>query len=93
MAKLLEKVAQKPFGRGPTERIQRDEINEYADVLRNFTFLEPPSSGAFQIADVLREAQDILGDEGKRGRAGKGPRYLFLLYSAHLFPEQSHKMD
>lgn len=67
MAKLMEKVAKKPFGRGPNERIQRDEINEFADVLRNFTFLEPPSSGAFQIADVLREAQDILGDEGKRG--------------------------
>lgn len=67
MAKLMEKVAKKPFGRGPRDRIAKEELTEVADELRNFTFLEPPASGAFQITDVLHEAQEILGEEGKRG--------------------------
>lgn len=69
ITKLLEKLARKPFGKGPTERMTRDEVTEYTDELHQaFAFTET-ASGGFSLADVLEAAAPYLAqfEEERRG--------------------------
>jgi twinkle protein len=68
VAKMLEKWSGKPFSTGPTERMSRDDIREYADELgQSFCFMEV-ESGALSPESVLLAAMDWLGATiGKRG--------------------------
>lgn len=71
ISKLLEKVAGKPFGHGPTERLSQDELDEYVDDLeQSFAFLEAPGEEALSAKDVIDAAMPFLsrfGEEEKRG--------------------------
>lgn len=69
ITKLLEKLARKPFGRGPTERMTREEVTEYTDDLHQaFAFTEA-TAGGFTLTDVLDAATPFLArfDTAKRG--------------------------
>lgn len=60
IAKLMEKLAGKPFGAGPNQRISEDEIPEYLDELHSaFRFIEF-ESGALNPAAVLAAAEPWL---------------------------------
>lgn len=70
MAKFLEKWSGKPFSPGPTERMTRDEVFEYADeVGRRFGFMEA-ENGAISPESVLMAAGDYFahfaGFDGER---------------------------
>lgn len=67
-SKMLEKIAGKPFGRGPTERMTRDEVGEHLDALdRSFRFIEAPTEGASSLRKVLESAEPWLLEQSKRG--------------------------
>lgn len=69
VTKMLEKIAGKPFGRGPTERITEKEICELTEELhQSFAFTET-TSGSFSLKDVLDAAQEFLikFPDAKRG--------------------------
>jgi twinkle protein len=57
-AKILEKVIGKPFGRGPTERMTKQDIHEIGiDVLRSrIAFVTAPDDGARTAANVIEAA-------------------------------------
>lgn len=60
MAKMLEKWSGKPFGQGPTQRMSREEVFEYADELgSHFAFMEV-ESGAQSVSAVLETAQEYF---------------------------------
>jgi twinkle protein len=68
-AKLMEKLSGKPFGEGPTERLTREEVVHYANVLsKSFRFMAV-ENGAISPASVLTAAAGYLDGEvpGKRG--------------------------
>lgn len=70
VAKLLEKVSGKPFGRGPTERIAQEEIGEYLDELGQwFGFVSTTSGDTVSPKSVIEAATPWLAQhEGlKRG--------------------------
>lgn len=68
IAKMLEKLACKPFGAGPTERMTAEEVDEYQDELdQSFAFAET-HHGSISAKDVLEAAEPMLGEMGeKRG--------------------------
>jgi twinkle protein len=69
VTKMLEKIAGKPFGAGPTERITEAEIGELTEELhQSFAFTET-TSGSFSLKDVLDAAQEFLikFPDAKRG--------------------------
>jgi twinkle protein len=71
LANLLEKLAGKPFGPGPTERIGFDELREYNDSLAQwFGFIDAPREQAISIAELLGSATSYLDQfsgDTKRG--------------------------
>jgi twinkle protein len=71
IAKLLEKLAGKPFGAGPTARMTEGEVRKYADDLNQaFAFIEAPGDGALSAKDVIECATPWLAqfkDGEKRG--------------------------
>jgi twinkle protein len=71
VAKLVEKVSGKPFGRGPTERITKEELHEFMlDILRaRFTWVDPPADGGLSAAKVIEAAEPWLNGfpDAKRG--------------------------
>lgn len=70
ISKLLEKLSGKPFGHGPTERINEEELAEYTDELeQSFGFLEAPGEEALTANDVIEAAMPFLSrfEEAKRG--------------------------
>lgn len=70
LSKLMEKVAGKPFGAGPRERISEDELDEYTDDLEQaFTFIEPANEGVISAADVIEAAKPFIAahKDSKRG--------------------------
>lgn len=71
MAKILEKVSGKPFGHGPTERLNWDEILDLSVTLLGgrFGFVTPPEEGARSVQNVIDAAQPWLDNfkDGKRG--------------------------
>jgi twinkle protein len=67
-SKMLEKISGKPFGRGPTERMTRDELGEHLDILdHSFRFIEAPADAALSPRKVLDAAEPWLLGQGKRG--------------------------
>lgn len=62
LAKILEKVIGKPFGRGPTERMTKDEVKEVVvDVLASrFSFVKVPEDGALSAMRVIEAATPWL---------------------------------
>lgn len=69
IAKLMEKLSGKPFGQGPNERLTREEVLHYTNVLaKSFRFMEV-ENGAISPAAVLTAAGAYLENEtpGKRG--------------------------
>jgi twinkle protein len=70
-SKLIEKVSGKPFGRGPTERITKEEVHEFMlDILRQrFTWIEPPSDTALTAAQVIEAAEPWLKSFPQNKRA------------------------
>jgi twinkle protein len=69
ITKLLEKMACKPFGKGPNERMTIDEVAEFTDELaQSFAFTET-TAGGFSLTDVLEAAAPFLAqfDDTKRG--------------------------
>lgn len=70
-SKLIEKVSGKPFGRGPTERITKEELHEFMlDILRKrFTWIEPQEDTALSIAQVIETAEPWLKAFDKSKRA------------------------
>jgi twinkle protein len=68
-SKMLEKLAGKPFGRGPTERMKREEVGEHLDTLgRSFRFLEAPNDGgSLSVKDVIEAASPWLLKQERRG--------------------------
>lgn len=68
MAKLIEKVSGKPFGHGPTERIDQDELAERADEIGGwFQFLRSRNGDPISIRSVLDAATPWLEQFDKRG--------------------------
>ena len=71
IAKLLEKLVGKPFGKGPNVRMTADEVAEYNDDLAQwFGFIEPPDGGSLTATDVIEAATPFLesfGPDSKRG--------------------------
>ena len=57
IAKMLEKIAGKPFGLGRNERISEDELNELTDELGQSFAFTGFTSGSFKLKDVLDAAQ------------------------------------
>jgi twinkle protein len=58
VAKLLEKITGKPFGAGPTERIQKADLPELLDELgQGFGFVIPKKSDTLSIEAVLEAAE------------------------------------
>lgn len=54
-SKWLEKITGKPFGRGPTERMTREEALQTAGKLANWMrFLEPPKDGGVSALGVIK---------------------------------------
>jgi len=70
ISKLLEKMSGKPFGHGPSARIDEDELAEYVDELeQSFGFIEF-ESGALSAHGVIEAATPWLNaqpDGTKRG--------------------------
>jgi len=68
IAKMLEKLSGKPFSAGPSARMLRDEVPEYADELgRSFCFMDA-ENGSISPESVLLSAWEWLAScEGKRG--------------------------
>lgn len=67
IAKLLEKVAHKPFGAGPTERISAEEVTTLsAELAKSFRFVHG-RSGQVNVADVLEAAAPFLSKDLKNG--------------------------
>lgn len=68
IAKMLEKWSGKPFREGPSQRMSREEVAEYADELgQHFCFMEV-ENGAISPESVLSAAGDYLSaTHGKRG--------------------------
>ena len=69
MAKLIEKVSGKPFGRGPTERIDLEELHERADEIGGwFQFLRSRNGEPVSVKAVIEAATPWLEEQGeKRG--------------------------
>ena len=68
IAKLLQLVAGKPFGTGPTERISKDELREHLDEIRGwFGFINPKRNDGLDIAQILEAAGKHLEGHEKRG--------------------------
>lgn len=68
LAKLMEKLAGAPFGAGPTKRIDRDELAEYADEISQRFRLVEPVEGSLSARDVLDAVEPWLcGEDGPRG--------------------------
>jgi twinkle protein len=71
IAKILEKLAGKPFGAGPTERLTLEDVDEWGDELaQSFSFIEAPGDDALSVQDVIEAATPYLarfGDGEKRG--------------------------
>lgn len=60
LAKLMEKLAGKPFGNGPTPRLTLDELGEFADDLQSrFAFMESVSGGLTAQA-VMETAEKVF---------------------------------
>jgi len=69
VTKMLEKIAGKPFGPGPNERITEQEICELTEELhQSFAFTEA-TSGSFSLKDILDAAREFLikFPDAKRG--------------------------
>lgn len=68
-SKLIEKVAGKPFGRGPTERVSEEEIDKALDQIDSwFRFIEAPDGQGLSAKGVIEAAQPwLLTFPGKRG--------------------------
>jgi len=70
-AKLLEKLAGKPFGPGPTERLSRKDVRELmVHILSGrFTWVKPPEGAALTAMKVIEAAEPWLTTfaEEKRG--------------------------
>lgn len=70
MAKILEKVSGKPFGRGPTERITVEELRSLAleRLTAQFQFQPVPEDGSLTAMDVIHTAQPWLEGWRNKGR-------------------------
>lgn len=69
LSKLVEKLSGKPFGHGPTERVSRDEVEEYNDEIdQSFGFIET-IKGSVTAKEVIDAAAPYLAQfpESKRG--------------------------
>lgn len=70
ITKLMEKLAHKPFGAGPTERIASDEIEEFTDEMaQSFGFVDP-IEGTATAREVVHAAQayfEEMPHDVKRG--------------------------
>lgn len=70
ISKLMEKLAGKPFGAGPTPRLTLDELDEYNDELEQaFRFVET-GTDALTASEVIAAVEPALkgfGAECKRG--------------------------
>jgi twinkle protein len=68
VAKLMEKLAGKPFGTGPTERISEDELNEWQDeIAQRFRFANNEDE-VFSVNDCLEASEEwLLPHEGPKG--------------------------
>lgn len=75
VAKFLEKLAGKPFGAGPTERISKDELAELTDEIKDwFGFLQPTINSdrtSFSIDEILDACEAHFRTEGMWGRSVK----------------------
>ena len=61
IAKLLEKISGKPFGKGPTERLTRDDVIEFNDdIAQWFGWIEAPEAQALTAAQVIEAAEPFL---------------------------------
>lgn len=67
IAKLVEKLAGRPFGDGPSPRLPEESLAEYCDELRAFRFISPRVE-ALSLQRVIETASEwLLTQEGKRG--------------------------
>ena len=68
ISKLLEKIAGKPFGAGPNQRIDETELPDYIDELaQSFGFIEMPD-GALTAHGVIEAATPWLSQHGGKRR-------------------------
>lgn len=66
MAKYLEKLSGMPFGPGPTPRIQKADLHDFAiELAGSLKFIEPPSEAALTAHEVIEAATPFL--DGKPG--------------------------
>jgi twinkle protein len=70
-SKLLEKVSGKPFGRGPTDRLTREEVRTLMvdELAGHFAFVRAEEDGALRAQAVLEAAEPWLANfkDAKRG--------------------------
>jgi twinkle protein len=68
ISKLMEKFAGRPFGAGPTTRIERDAIGEIGDEIgERFRMLEPVE-GSLSARDVLEAVKPwLMAHDGPKG--------------------------
>lgn len=65
MSKLLEKWVGRPFGPGPTERMDvSDAMKTQQEVSNRFGFIEPGPDEVLTVRDILEYAQDFYDDYG-----------------------------
>ncbi len=63
VTKLMEKFEGKPFGKGPTPRMDEDDLMMgYHKVLDNFRFLRPKDSG-YSVGAITQECSEIMAEE------------------------------
>lgn len=68
IAKLMEKIAGKPFGSGPRERIPQDHLNEHLDALsESFRFITQRKEG-ISLERIVESAEGYLNEEGDKRR-------------------------
>jgi twinkle protein len=69
IAKILEKLAGKPFGAGPSERLTEEEVDEFSDELeQSFAFVESQSDDALTAKEVIEAAEPYLQKWGEEKR-------------------------
>lgn len=69
LTKLIEKYSRKPYGDGVHERVRKDEIREYIDIIRQSFHFAETTSGSFSIAECLEAAGSFINKfpEASRG--------------------------
>lgn len=67
IAKLIEKLAGKPFGEGVHQRVQYAEILEYTDELaQSFRFMEPHDNGTTLRGIIASATPFLMRDDGRK---------------------------